>query len=390
MSVDSDWLRELIESDEFGLLTLPVRAAPVTSQDRLIASFQEICAFIAKHGRSPEANPANVAEYQLHARLQAIINDPEQRAALAEYDTYSVLVEPEPPASIDEIFASDTLGVLEEAAAVEIFTLKNVPAERTSPDEVAERQPCPDFEKFEPLFEQCHAELREGTRTMIEFRNESQISAESFYVVRGVLTYVAEIGDETKVRGRRVARLRCIFENGTESNLLLQSLARSLYGDGRRVTEPNHVTLERMGLQAETPMGTVYVLRSLSQDPQVQAIPHLHKIGYTKGTTASRIANAHKSKTYLYAPVTAVAEFEMPRSIGRGIESTLHRFFRSALIDVRYEYNGQVVTTAQEWFSVPLNAILEAVDLIEASTITNYEYDRLTESIRLHATRSTS
>jgi len=390
VSVDPEWLRQVIESDEYGLLSLPVKAAPVTSQDRLVASFQEICSFIETHGRSPEANSANVAEYQLHARLHAIINDPEQRAALAAYDTYGVLVEPEPPASIDEIFASDTLGVLEEAAAVEIFTLKNVPAERTSPEEVAERQPCPDFEKFEPLFKQCHAELREGSRTMIEFRNESQISAESFYVVRGVLAYVAEIGEETKVRGRRVARLRCIFENGTESNLLLQSLARSLYDDGRRVTEPNHVTLERMGLQAETPMGTVYVLRSLSKDPQVQAIPHLHKIGSTKGTTSSRIANAKRSTTYLNAPVRAVAEFQMPLAIARRIESTLHRFFAAGLIDVTYEHKGDVVKTAKEWFSVPLGAIEEAIDLIEANTIASYEYDRATESIRLHATRSAS
>jgi len=383
VSVDADWLRQVIETDEFGLLTLPVGAAPVTSQDRLVASFQEICAFIEKYGRSPESNPANVAEFQLHHRLQAIINDPEQRAVLAEYDIYGILVEPEPPASIDEIFASDALGVLEEAEAVEIFTLKHVPAERTSPDEVAERQPSADFEKFEPLFKQCHAELREGTRTMIEFRNESQISAESFYVVRGVLAYVAEIGEETKLRGRRVARLRCIFENGTESNLLLQSLARSLYDDGRSVTEPHAVTLARMGLEIETPMGAIYVLRSLNTDPHVASIPDLHKIGYTTTTTKQRLGNAEHQKTYLNAPVEIVAEYAVPAAIASGVETAIHHFFAAARLDVTYERNGQTVTTADEWFSVPLPVIDEAISLLNAETITSYEYDPNSRTIRL-------
>lgn len=383
MSVDPDWLQQVIETDEFGLLVLPVRAAPVTSNDRLVASFKEICAFIETHGRPPEANPANVAEFQLHHRLNAIVSDPEQRAALAEYDVYKVLVEPEPPASIDEILASDPFGVLEQTEAVEIFTLKNVPAEKASPDEVAERQPCPDFDRFEPLFRRCHAELKEGSRTMIEFRNESQISAESFYVVRGVLAYVAEIGDETKVRGRRVARLRCIFENGTESNLLLQSLARSLYDGGRRVTESHAVTLSRMGLEPQTAMGAIYVLRSLSSDPQVTSIPDLHKIGYTRSTTKQRLANADQHMTYLSASVSVVAEYAMPAAMAGGVETVLHHFFADARLDVTYERDGVAVTTADEWFSVPLSVIDEAISLLNAETISSYEYDAESRRIRL-------
>jgi hypothetical protein len=383
VSVDPQWLKEIIEDDESGLLKLPVKVAPATSRDRLVTAFKEICAFIEKHRRPPKANPADMAEFKLYHRLQAIIDDPAQRAELAEYDTYGVLVEPEPPATLDEIFASDELGVLEQSPAVEIFTLRNVPAEKASPDEVAERQPCPDFERFEPLFAQCHADLKEGTRKLIEFRNESQISAESFYVVRGVLAYVAEIGEETKVRGRRVARLRCIFENGTESNLLLQSLARSLYDNGRRVTEPNAETLARMGLEVDTPVGVIYVLRSLSTDPQVTGISNLHKIGFTKGTTQNRVADASRVTTYLNAAVEVVAEYGVPAVIASGVEATLHRFFASARLDVTYERGGETTTTADEWFSVPLPVIDEAIGLLEAGTITNYEYDSSSRVIRL-------
>lgn len=386
MSVDPEWLKEIIENDETGLLTLPTKVAPTTSHDRLVTGFNEICAFIETHGRPPEPTPSDMAEFKLYHRLHAILDDPEQRAELAEYDRHGILVEPEPPATLDEIFASDDLGVLDESPAVAIFTLKHVPAEKSSPDEVAERQPCPDFEQFAPLFKQCHADLKAGTRQMIEFRNESQISAESFYVVRGVLAYVADIGEEAKVRGRRVARLRCIFENGTESNLLLASLARSLYDNGRRVTEPAAVTLARMGLEVETTMGVIYVLRSLSAEPQVTSIPNLHKIGFTNTTTAKRVVNAAHAKTYLNAPVKIVAEYGVPAAIASGVEMAIHHFFAAARLNVTYERDGESITSADEWFSVPLQVIDEAISLLEAETITNYEYDPLTETIRIRQT----
>ena len=377
MSVDSEWLKGLIEEDEFGLLTLPVKTAPVTSHDRLVASFKEICAFIETHGRPPEPNPSDVAEFRLYHRLQGVINDPEQRAALAEYDIYGVLVEPEPPESLDEIFTSDALGILGEVPVPEIFTLRHVPAETAKPDKVAQRKPCKDFDRFEPLFKECHVDLKAGTRQLIEFRNGSQISAGSFFVQSGVLTYIAEVGQQP------AARLRAIYENGTESDLLLLSLARVLYKNGRRVTDPEAQTLARMGLEADTATAVVYVLRSLSADPQVTAIPNLHKIGFTTGDTLRRIKNAKRAKTYLHAPVEIVAEYEMAAAIARRIEATLHKFFAPARLSVTYERNGVAIKTAAEWFSVPLSVIDEAISLLNAETITDYEYDRDSRTIRL-------
>ena len=386
MTIDVDWLRSIVEQDEFGLLVAPVKVAPPTADERVVASFQEICSFIEKQGHPPTNNPADVSEFQLYHRLQAFLGNSETWAALAPYDVYGLLTEPEPPESIDEILGSDVFGLLDSPGhedAPDIFTLRHVPAERAEPDDVAERQPCPDFERFEPLFKDCHSDLRVGRRSLIQFRNESQISADTFYVVRGILAYVAEVGEESKVRGRRVARLRCIFENGTESNLLLQSLARSLYDNGRRVTEPNDVTLARMGFEVDAPQGEIYVLRSLSDDPHVQSIPHLHKIGFTKGTTDERIAHAEQQRTYLNAPVQVIATYGTPAVTASNYEALIHRFFAAARIDVAYVQAGETVTTANEWFSVPLPVIDEAIQLLSAGSITNYEYDRESGEIHL-------
>lgn len=145
------------------------------------------------------------------------------------------------------------------------------------------------------------------------------------------------------------------------------------------------VTLARMGLEVETAMGVIYILRSLSTDPQVASIPNLHKIGITKATTRTRVANAEQSKTYLNAPVKIIGEYGVPAAIASRVETTLHHFFAAARLDVTYERDGESITTADEWFSVPLHVIDEAIGLLEAETITNYEYDPSTQAIRLRA-----
>lgn len=376
MSVDRAWLEQVIAEDEHGLLEVPVKAPPKTAEARLVDAFKEVCAFIERHGRAPEENPNDITEWQLHHRLKGIVNDPDQREALKEYDVHGVLVEPEPPASIEEIIASDDFGVLDGDDEIDIFTLKHVPETREEPEEVAERRPCKDFADFEPLFKECHAQLRTGERTLIlPERKEATVNTGTFFVVRGVLAYVASVGEESREKSGRRARLRVIFENGTESNLLLRSLTRHLYDGGRVVTEPAEVTLEKLGFEVEAGHGEVYVLRSLSTDPQVVEIPNLHKIGFTKGSTKKRIVQASEQRTYLNAPVEIVATWAVDKRVASDIESLLHRFFDAARIEVTYERDGERVASAREWFSVPIEAIDEAVQLIAAGTIANYRYD---------------
>ena len=140
-----------------------------------------------------------------------------------------------------------------------------------------------------------------------------------------------------------------------------------------------------MGLMEGTKMGVVYVLRSLSTDPQVLAIPSLHKIGFTTRTTADRIKQANQEKTYLNAPVEVVAEYGLPAAIASDVEGLIHQFLAAARISVHYERNGVVVTEAKEWFSVPRDVINEVVELVGAGTIVNYEYDPATQAVRLRS-----
>ncbi|MBD5074993.1 GIY-YIG nuclease family protein, partial [Xanthomonas citri pv. citri] len=57
--------------------------------------------------------------------------------------------------------------------------------------------------------------------------------------------------------------------------------------------------------------GFIYVLKSLSTDPQISSIKNLYKIGFTTGSVENRIRNAENQSTYLYAPVEIVTTYQV-------------------------------------------------------------------------------
>ena len=371
----------MLAEDEFGLLREAPKSAPVTSDDRLIAGFLEITEFVEAHGRAPASNPADISEFKLAARLKALSENDEHREALLEHDTHGLLKAPEPPKSIADLLANDDLGLLDDE--VDLHTLTHVPKAQASPEKVAQRKPCEDFESFKPIFDQCHADLRAGTRKLAKFRNPRHIEAGRFFALGGVLVYVAELGEIEKTESGRNGRTRCIFDNGTEGDLLLRSLARQLYDGGRLVTEHDDVIRERIEIHPDARIGSVYVLRSLSQDEQVRSIDNLHKIGSTSRTAAERVAGAEQSTTFLNAPVEIVAEYRLQAIATRAVEEILHEFFAAARLDVWFENEGHNIAEAKEWFDVPLPVIDEAIELISAESITSFRYDRESNSIKL-------
>jgi hypothetical protein len=269
-----------------------------------------------------------MTEARLAMRLMAIIGNEDQASALRPMDELGLLgqappevvIPSEPPESIEGAVAHDPFGLLDNPES--IFDLKHVPKTPVMPDQIARRKPAEDFAVFEPLFMTCHAELRSGARRLLPFKNPSEIEVGKFFVLNGVLLYVAAMGEAEFVKSRKGnnARTRCIFENGTESDILMLSLGRNLYKDGRRVTEPNEVTLERMGLSPDTKMGYVYVLRSLSTDEQLGQFRDVHKIGFTTRTVEQRIAGADRHPTFLSGPVEEVAAYSLPAAAAATVE----------------------------------------------------------------------
>src|SRR5699024_7909565 len=153
------------------------------------------------------------------------------------------------------------------------------------------------FSEYEPLFKMVHKDIAEGRRRIIPFAKEQQAEIGDFFVIRGLVVYVADKGEEYEKSGRKNARLRLIYENGTTSNNLLRSLSSELYKDGKRITESEDLLLEN-----DVSAGYIYVAKSLSENPQIKNIDNLYKIGVTKNSVERRIANAENESTFLYAP----------------------------------------------------------------------------------------
>ena len=289
------------------------------------------------------------------------------------------------------------LGV--EAEAPPVTELKHVrsTAEKKASEEVASREKCKDFETFKPLFEQVQSELDSGLREARPFQMKAEIDKGRFFIVRGQKAYVAEKGETTTTdQGRTDARLRVIFDNGTESNMLMRSLQRALNKDeaGRRITEPDAGPLfskqefskqefSDQTIDGDEASGTIYVLRSKSDHPLVAENHDLvHKIGVTNLDVEQRIAGAHLQPTFLMAGVEVVATYELYNINRTKLENLIHRFFEPARLDIEVMDRFGRPTVPREWFLVPLYAIDQAVEKIRDGTITSFVYDPESASLR--------
>lgn len=384
--MDRDALQKLIEDDELGLLDVkPSRSQAATTEERLIEKFYKIADFYRLHDREPRKDPDNMKEAQLAMTLEGIRQSPDSVAALLALDEFGLLTPEEPPESIADIFEDDALGILSaDDAADSIFQLRHIPGKQEMPDYIAQREPCEDFARFEPLFKNCHQDLRTGRRQLLPFANEQQIEAGHFFVLKGIMAYVAEVGDRENKGGKFNARLRCIFENGTESDMLLRSLAAELYKDGRRVTEHEDHLMQEMAPVSEEdqPTGHIYILRSLSDEPAIAGEQDLYKIGFSRGPVEERIKEAADDPTYLMAPVRVVTSFECYNLNPQKLELILHKFFATVCLEVDVFDRDGKRHTPREWFIAPLVVIEEAIRLTLTGEIIDYTFDTGTNLIR--------
>ena len=355
-------------------------------EERIITGFEDILRFYQAHGRAPlHGEDRDIFERLYAVRLDQLRKLPEAQTLLAELDgpdllsgTVALDVD-----DLDEDALLAELGVGGEPADqddITVLRLVRSSTEKRAAEEIADRTPCADFDKFQPLFEQAERDLKSDVRKTLRFGRDASIEAGNYFIVGGQLAYVAEIGETIKApNGESDARLRVIYANGTESNLLRRSLQRALYKDdtGRRVTDPDMGPLFGNAPEPDDmESGTIYVLRSLSSHPFVAEHRELiHKIGVTGGRVETRIAAAAKDATYLLADVEVVATYKLHNLNRTRLENIFHRLFGAAQLDLTIEDRFGHPVKPREWFLVPLNVIDEAVERIRDGSIIDVAYD---------------
>jgi hypothetical protein len=359
-------------------------------EERVIAGFEEIQRFVDQHGHAPlHGEDRDIFERLYAVRLDRLRALEDCCALLAPIDRQGLLAgAPHIPAPEESIDEDELMAELAGADGTDDITaLRHVrtSADKRSAEEIAQRKPCEDFETFRPLFERVKRELKSGVRQTLPVHTLdaiklAEIQQGEFFIVEGQVAHVAEVGDEIRTKYKRKdSRLRVIYDNGTESDVLQRSFQRALYRDAaaRLISNPSAGPLfSDEPEDDDLASGTIYVLRSKSDNPVVVANRDvLHKIGVTGGKVETRFANARLDPTFLMAEVEIVATYVLYNISRVKLENLIHRVFDAAQLDVEIRDRFGNPVKPREWFLVPLFVVNEVVERIRDGTITGFVYD---------------
>lgn len=385
--MNKDTLSNIFSDDPLGLLEVAAPLEyikPTQAQQKLIDSFIEINEFYEEYGKEPSLT-GSVDELMLASRLQAMRNNPKSVSALMQVDFYNLLkCEHSKSLTVETILGDDPLSLLTlDEPDKSIFSLKYVKkSDRIRPDYISRRNICTDFEDYEVMFKAVHDELRSSTRKLIAFK-EQDLSEGKFFVLRGVLLYLVSsdtqeqtIHYESGTRTRNDGRTRCVFDNGTESDMLFRSLYKALIQDGFSVGDRMEPSVNSMRIaDTDTQNGYIYVLSSLSSNPQISNTNNLYKIGCCRGDVTERIRNASNEPTYLMSDVRVELAVRCFNLNIHALEGAVHHFFANVNIAFEvYDKDGNK-HYPREWFIAPLDVIQSVIQIAVNGEIGKYRYN---------------
>ena len=421
-------LADILANDNNGLLANIIARPTLSIDDNLVSQFQEINEFVKQHGHSPsEKNPNSngFEEKKLARRLASLKQDTEKVDILKPYDNFGLLTELKPnpnaeslkqtqvkqtPTSINDILRMDSQGLLAQLGGINSSLLAHTDnrsiLDRASPDQfsdelVAKRKICEDFDKFSPIFSLIHEAMRIKQYHKAAFSSVKDIREGSVFVLNGLVCYVASIYQaETRKNERNQQRLRLIFANGTESNMLIRSLASAQYrhdADSYQVVinAPEWQNLDLLSGFADTPThdmanlknqkdknltGIIYVAKLKKPRIELAKYSNLHKIGFSKNRGELRAKSSQMDATFLFSEVDIIAEWALYNSNPQQVEYRLHQFFHQQRLNMTLKVGSQEYKP-NEWFDVDIVNIEKALQLIFQGKINEYQFDSASKTV---------
>lgn len=263
-------------------------------------------------------------------------------------------------------------------------------------DYVAQHKLCENFEDYKPLFAKVHQELKEGRRSLVKINKTATLTAGRYYFVSGQMLLLEQIGELKKSSNSLPdARTRCIYENGTESDILLQTLRKNVVGDGYAISELQEEVdaqfFNNSDITTEDKVtGYIYVLSSLSDNPVIKQEKNLYKIGFTTNSVEQRIANAENDPTYLMAPVKIVATYKVVNMNSQMFEDLVHQLLMPVQFQVTVFDEQGKEHQPQEWFVVPLPVVDVIIKKIMDGTIVGFTYNPQLECLEKRVVKNKS
>jgi hypothetical protein len=373
---------------ELGIdVEVETKSAHTPREARIMAGLEDIQLFFDKNKHMPQHGEGRDIFERIYAtRLDAILASQECMNVLYGLNKHGLFTnakviaeESDKEIDDDKLLAELGIAIKSDGDLTSLTHVKST-AEKKAAEEIGHRSLCHDFDNFKPLFVKIKEELKSSERKSFRFKEDTYINQGEYFILGGQIAYIDQVGELTEDSfGKWDGRLRIVFDNGSESNILLRSFQKALYKDeaGRRITEPDAGPLfaDTIG-EEDIESGTIYVLRSKSDHPYVtEHRDVLHKIGVTGGKIETRIANAATEATYLLADVKVVATFKLAGINRAKLENLFHRIFAPAQLDIVINDRFGRPVKPKEWFVVPLNVIEEVVERIKDGSITSYVYD---------------
>lgn len=263
-------------------------------------------------------------------------------------------------------------------------------------DYVAQHKLCENFDDYKPLFAKVHQELKEGRRSLVKINKTATLTAGRYYFVSGQMLLLEQIGEMKKSSNSLPdARTRCIYENGTESDILLQTLRKNVVGDGYAISELQEemdaLFFNNSDITTEDKVtGYIYILSSLSGNPVVKKEKNLYKIGFTTNSVEQRIANAENDPTYLMAPVKIVATYKVVNMNSQMFEDLVHQLLMPVQFQVTVFDEQGKEHQPQEWFVVPLPVVDVIIKKIMDGTIVGFTYNPQLECLEKRVVKNKS
>ncbi|WP_269613292.1 GIY-YIG nuclease family protein [Prochlorococcus marinus] len=385
---------ELTDEELLAALDIKVESKPQPSltslEDHVIAGFKEIQNFYNEYNRVPiNEEGRDIFERLFSVRLQRIRQLNDYLSLLEPLDHQGLLTksvisqDSDLNEKVDDQTLITKLGIDKVLDGINQLRHVRSSEERRIAEEIAKRESCSNFAKFKPIFEKVKSELDQGIRETVRLSKRPEINVGDFFILGGQKTYIANVGKTfMQEYGTSDARLYIIFDNGTESRMLMRSLQRALSMDdgARQITNTTLGPLfASQPEKGDKESGTIYVLRSMSNHPAIVENRELyHKIGVTTSTIKKRISNAKDDPTFLMAEVEVVASYKLFNIKPKKLEHLIQKIFGLAKLDIQIPDRFGKPYSPQEWFMVPLQSIETAVERIKDGTITRYRFDPLT------------
>lgn len=284
---------------------------------------------------------------------------------------------------LEELLDDPLLNLSEkEAELFDIPTdMRKAMAAKNKADYVAQRKLCADFEQYRLLFKHVHQDLKQGKRSLVKISKTINLQAGHYYVVDGQMLFLEAIGEKRQSSNSLPdGRTRCIYENGTESDILLQTLRKNVVGSGYAVTELQEESESKFFTNQDLTdkdkvTGYIYVLRSLSKNPAVSSQKNLYKIGFSTNTVEERISNAEHEPTYLMAPVEIVATYKVVNLHSQKFEELVHQVLHAVQFHVTVIDDEGNSHEPKEWFVAPLNVVNAIIEKNMDGSIVGYTYN---------------